>query len=160
MAYNTLAEFKTRSLLPPDYVDAVEAVQPGFTAAQLESCARLDIDARLAKRYAVPFAAPVPEAVKSWETRIVTHRVCLRRGVDPSDLQQADIRDDAAAAKREIEEAANSETGLFDLPLRADTTASGISKGGPRGYSEQSPYVWMDGQVDVGRAEDAQRRGT
>jgi phage gp36-like protein len=160
VAYLTAANFKTRSLLPPEYVDAVEAVQAGFTDAQLESCSKLDIDARLTKRYAVPFETPVPEAVLSWLTRIVTHRVCLRRGVDPTDQQAADIKADHDEAKAEIKEAADSNESLFELPLRADTTASGISKGAPRSYSEQSPYVWMDGQACTGREEDRAGRGT
>lgn len=160
MAYLTLAEFKTRALLPPEYVDDVESAHAGFTTAQLESCSKLDIDARLAKRYATPFTAPYPEAIQAWLARIVTHRVFLRRGVDPTDQQAVDVKTDHDDAKKEILEAANSNEGLYDLPLRADTTASGISRGGPRGYSEQSPYVWMDGQSCVGRQEDSNGRGS
>jgi len=49
-------------------------------------------------------------------------------------------------AVAELKEAADSKDGLFDLPLRADTTATGVSKGGPRGYSEASPYTNLDRQ--------------
>ena len=54
-----------------------------------------------------------------------------------------------AAAKSEVTEAADSEEGKFDLPLRQDTTATGVSKGGPLGYSEVSPYTWTDRQREA-----------
>ena len=87
-------------------------------------------------------------------------RAALKRGVDPSDQQFSEIREDATKAEKEIEEAANSHDGLFDLPLLDSEKTSGISKGGPRVYSEASPYVFMDVQRDAGRGEDDSRRGT
>lgn len=160
MAYNTIDEFKLLALIPPEWVDDVELRYPGFTAAQLDMVSELDINAPLRKRYAAPFASPYPSAVKAWEARITAHRVCIRRGVDPTDQQQQDIAEDALTAKVEIKEAANSEHGLYDLPLRADTTETGVSRGGPRSYSEQSPYVWTDVQLDAARDQDLSRRGS
>jgi hypothetical protein len=160
MGYLTVAQFKTRSTMPPQYIDEIEEVSPGFTLAQINAVSALDIDARLRKRYAAPFAEPYPEAVMSWCARIVTVQCWKRRGYDPTDQSMQDVIKDRDEAKAEIKEAADSVEGLFDLPLRSDTNATGISKGAPSGYSEQSPYVWADAQVDTARDEDLNRRGT
>lgn len=144
-AYLTVAQFRLRTTMPQSDVDALEVSDPGFLDAQLTSWSSR-IDAQLSKRYAAPFASPVPEIVLEWLTRCVTVRAYLKRGVNPSDEQFAAIKEDAEAALKEVEAAANSQTGLYDLPLRSDTTASGITKGGPLAYSEQSPYVWADYQ--------------
>jgi hypothetical protein len=158
-AYLDLAGFKAETTMPVEHVDELVATSPGWIDRQLERVSRL-IDSRLAKRYAVPFGSPAPDAVKGWLADIVALRCYLRRGVDPADLQMAEVKADHDRALAELLEAANAETGLFDLPLLASTTASGISRGGPQGYSEQSPYVWTDQQSDVGRAEDRARRGS
>lgn len=158
-SYLTTAEFKMRSLIPSDYVDAIEAVDAGWTALQLEEASAW-IDSRLAKRYATPFASPYPIAVLSWLTRIVTVRCYLKRGVEATDEQFQAIQEDAAEARKECMEAADSNVGLFDLPLRSNTTASGIDRSGPFGYSEQSPYAWASQQRRVGRGEDRNGGGT
>lgn len=158
-AYLDLAGFKDLSVMAGESVDELETVSPGWVDAQLEAASRA-IDARLAKRYEAPFAEPYPIAIKSWLARVVTVRALLRRGVDANDEQFTTIKEDAAAAWEEIKEAANSAEGLYELPLREDTTASGVSKGGPYGYSEQSPYVWTDRQVATGREEDSAGDGT
>lgn len=159
MSYLDLDGFKELSTIPPEFVDEVEARQPGFVLRHLEANSAL-IDARLRKRYAAPFAHPYPIAVELWLARVTTIPVWMRRGVDPNDEQFVEAKEDATAAWAEIKEAADSNEGLYDLPLRADTSASGISRGGPWGYSEQSPYVWADEQAAIGRCEDAHGRGT
>lgn len=158
-AYLTLATFTDLTVMPSEFVGSIELVSPGWVDGQLAYWSS-QIDARLAKRYAVPFANPCPVAVTGWLSRIVTVRCWLKRGVDPNDLQFTEIKADADAAWAEIKEAADSQLGLFDLPLRADTTASGISRGGPRSYAEQSPYVGFDRQGSTGRTEDANRGGS
>jgi phage gp36-like protein len=159
VGYLTIATFKAASVMPDEDIDALDARYPSFLDEQLENESAW-IDARLRKRYAAPFESPYPKAVVRWLAAMVTDRAYKKRGVDPNDLQAADLVQDAKDAKAEILEAANSETGLFDLPLRADTTGSGISKGGPLAYSEQSPYVWTDQQVEVARDEDSNGSGT
>lgn len=159
MSYLDLNGFKGLSVMPASDIDEIEAVASGWVQAQLDYWSSW-IDARLTKRYEAPFEAPFPVAVTGWLARIVTLRCYLRRGVDPNDPQFEEIRADADAAREEIREAADSEVGLFELPLREDTTASGVSRGGPRGYSEASPYVGFDVQSAAGRDEDAAGRGT
>lgn len=159
MPYLTKATFKSLTVMPAVYVDAIDTATPGWVDAQLEYWSAW-MDSKLRKRYDAPFAAPYPLAVTGWLARLVTLRAYLKRGVNAADEQFQEIKADAQAAQDEITEAANSETGLFDLPLRHDTTASGISKGGPRGYAEQSPYVFMDRQGRSGHDEDAAGEGS
>lgn len=159
MAYLDLDAFANLTVMPSSDVDALESAAPGWLDSQLGYWSSA-IDARLRKRYEAPFAEPYPLAVQGWLSRIVTLRAYLRRGVDPLDQQFVEIKADADAAWAEIKEAADSNEGMLDLPLRADSGASGISKGGPYGYSEASPYVWMDQQGQAGREEDRRRGGT
>lgn len=159
MAYLTVAQFRVESLMPGAQVDQLEALEPGFLEARLQRRSG-NIDARLRKRYAAPFESPVPDKVVEWLVALVNRDAYLKLGVDPLDAQMADILAGAKTAEDELKEAADSVDGLFDLPLRADTTATGISKGGPLGYSETSPYVWKDRQGARGRSEDERGSGS
>jgi hypothetical protein len=145
VAYLDFAGFRDRTLMPAEDVDELEGRYPGWIATQLSE-GSVRIDARLRKRYAAPFAQPYPEIVLSWLTRLVTFRAYLKRGVNPSDEQIADIRKDAEDAAGEIREAADAKEGLFDLPLRDAADASAISKGGCQVYAEASPWTWADRQ--------------
>lgn len=158
-AYLTIARFKLLSTIPSVFVDTVETTDPGYTDAQLSYWSDW-IDSHLRKRYAAPFASPVPGAVEGWLARIVTPRVWTKRGVDPTDAQYQEVKGEDLEARAEIDRAANSETGLFDLPLRANTTDSGIVKGFPASYSEQSPYVWTTQQYQRGKSEDESGSGS
>lgn len=159
-AYLTKSGFQDRTTMPPEFIDALDSARPGWLDTQLAMASRW-IDARLGKRYAVPFAAPTPELVLTWCARLVTLECWQRRGYDPADESMTRAALDADTARAEVREAADSADGLFDLPLRADLPAtSGISRKGPLVYSEQSPYVWISGQRDVGSSEDGRGRGT
>ena len=158
-AYLTIARFKLLSTIPSVFVDTVESQEPGFVDAQLSYWSDW-IDTQLRKRYAAPFLPPVPGAVEGWLARIVTVRVWSKRGVDPNDEQWQEVKKDDTDARAEIQQAANSETGLFDLPLRADTADSGIARAFPMGYSEQSPYAWTTQQVVRGTQDDRRGRGS
>lgn len=158
MGYLTQAEWKARTLMPAADVDALEASVAGWVQIQLDEVSDA-IDARLRKRYGAPFQTPYPKAVLRWLTAIVTRAAYLKRGVDPNDPQFAEYLKDAETAQAELLEAANSETGLFDLPINT-AGASAISVGGPRSYSEQSPYVGFSRQATTGRNEDDAGEGT
>jgi hypothetical protein len=167
--YLTLAKYKDLTTIPSEFVDEVESRYPGWVAAQLEYWARW-IDARLRKRYATPFAAhdatpPTPPTVQGWLARIVNLQVWIKRGIDPSDATFPTLKEDHDNARAEVLETANanettSPGAWFDLPLRADEDGTGISRGGPRSYSEQSPYVWTDRQRDTANDEDANGGGS
>ena len=156
--YLDLDGFKGLTLMPEVFVLHVEKDTPGWITTQLEYWARW-IDSRLRKRYASPFAAfdaapPTPASVQGWLARIVTVRVWLKRGIDTDDLQYSTIAADAVTAMAEVLEAADSDEGWFDLPLRTDEDGSAINRGHPRSYSEQSPFVFTDDQREIGRNED------
>jgi hypothetical protein len=159
MAYLTIDQFKDLALCPAEYVDTVETQHPGWCLAQLGFWSGM-IDARLAKRYQTPFASDSPPVVvQGWLARLMSIRVLLKRGIDPTDAQVASLEADATSAMLEIKEAADSKDGLYELPLRQDApSANGVTKGTPLYYSEQSPYTWMDLQECEGRAEDRGNR--
>lgn len=146
-AYLDRDGFRALTIAPGSYVDDAEASDPGWVLAQLTHWSA-GIDARLRKRYAVPFASPYPERLLTWLAAIVTLRLYLKRGVDPTDAQFELVRLESENALAELKEAANSDTGLFELPLRADTTATGITKGAPKAFTQVSPYSPFDTQRD------------
>ncbi len=153
MAYLDVAGFTLRTVMPIEDVDMLESTQSGFLDARLEVGTSL-INARLAKRYAVPLADPVPEIVLGWLVALVTPKAYAKRGWNPSDAQSEQILADMTEALEQMKEAADSEIGLYELPLRADLETSGVSKGGPLGYSETSPYRWTDLEAEAGRSDD------
>jgi hypothetical protein len=159
-AYLTVTDFKTGSNMPDEDVDFLETAYPGYLDKRLLRVSAT-INALLKRLYAVPFEAPVPEIVLGWVTDIVTYDAYMKRGYNPGSQQDGQIKLDRDLAIAQIKEAGDSDEGLFDLPLRATAPeASGRTKSGPFGYSEQSPYVAFDVQVDAARNEDRARRGT
>ena len=160
MAYLTDSEFRLATLLPVNVIDEVEDHTPGWLTQQLNLVSSR-MDARFAKRYAAPFVVPYPTIVLEWLTHIVSWRCYLKRGVNSLDAEAAEYKAQHDQALKEIEEAAKADTGLFELPLRQDLpSGSGVSRGMPKGYSEQSPYVWTDQQVAAGVQEDGNGGGT
>lgn len=157
MAYLTETEFRLLTMLPVNVLDEVPA---GWVTEQLSKVSSR-MDARFAKRYAAPFVVPYPTVVQEWLAHIVSWRCYLKRGVNSLDADAAEYKAQHDQALKEIEEAANAQSGLFELPLRQDLpSGSGVSRGMPRVYSEQSPYAWSDQQRGTGVNEDLQGGGT
>lgn len=146
MAYLDRPGLKARVIMPAVDFDTLDTV---FVDARL-AIGSSEITGRLRKRYAAPFAEPVPEVVQGWLAAVVTPELYARRGWDPSEEQSKSILDAAERARAEMKEAADSVEGLWDLPLRADTMAGGIVlEGGPLSYSEASPYDHIDVQREA-----------
>lgn len=143
--YLSVAEFKTRALIPASFVDDIEDQEPGWTAAQLDFLTAR-INAQLKKRYSVPFAAPYPVTAQLWLEAMVTERVLLRRGVDATDQQASHLFALADKARQELEAAADAKDGLYELPLNEDDSDTAVTKGSPLGYVEYSPYTWRTNQ--------------
>lgn len=101
---------------------------------------------------------PVPESVLRWLTTLVTDDSYRKRGRNPQDPAMEDLRADVTRTYDEVAECANSNTGLFDLPINEDADTA-IVTGGPLGYSEQSPYTWADVQRDGAIQNDFARTG-
>jgi hypothetical protein len=152
--YLTVNKFVSISIMPPEYADAIEQMHPGWLALQLERWSAW-LDAKLAKRYATPFASDSPPlVVEEWLARIITHRCYLKRGCDPTDSEMAAIVEDAKDARAEVDEAASSPSNKFELPLRADAPGGqGVVRGAPLLYAEQSPYTWTELQHDGSEGE-------
>jgi hypothetical protein len=169
MSYTIPAvDFARRTLLPAHVLTEIEQRSPGWLATQIEAVSAT-IDARLSKRYRVPFAGPpYPALVLNWIVDIVSFNAWLKRGASPTDEMIEAFKEKHDAAVAQMQEAADSEIGLFELPGAvggADPGApggatTGVSLGGPQSYSEQSPYVASDRQRETGRREDFSRRGS
>lgn len=155
-SYLDVSEFRLRSSMPSEQIDQLETIKPGWLAMQLEASSRW-ADMWLAKRYNVPFTV-APEAVKSWVTRMVTLRAAMTHGF-PDDAHRELYVSDAEKAEEEIKQAADGQLGLIDL-APSDQSSSRVQYGGPRVYSESSPYVAKDVQRARARREDFNRRGS
>lgn len=121
------------------------------------------LEGRLRKRgYVIPFQGPDLVTIQGWLMALVQKDAFDRRGYNPSSA------DDAAAivepynqALADVKEAADSQNGLLDLALNTtNASTSGVTAGGPLGYSETSPYVWADIQQQNGAIEDQAGAGT
>jgi hypothetical protein len=157
-SYLSIDEFKVRSAMPAEDIDLVVAGVGGedFVNATLEDWSG-EINDRLRKRYATPFAAPPPRIVLRWLRTLATPDIFRRRGCNPSDPTLLLYEKDKDAALAELREAADAKDGLFELPLRDDAQGTpGVTAGGPLGYSETSPYRWTDQQAEDGHNEDSQ----
>lgn len=157
--YMTVAEFRVETTAPGPIVDDCERTHPGYLAARIKRRSGR-INTQLELRYATPFAAPYPDTVVEWVTKLVTLDLYEKVGYQASSDQNAYVAERAKEAIAEVQLAADAQNGLYNLPLRADTNASGVSRGGPRAYSEQSPYVGFDRQAAAARTEDANRTGS
>lgn len=102
---------------------------------------------------------PVPEVVLGWLTDLVSLDVYDRRGANAQDPTLVRLAATVERVQTEVKEAADGDTGLFDLPTNDDTD-SAITTGGPQFYSETSPYVSADREACIARSEDARGRGT
>lgn len=139
--------FTLRTVMPPGDVTVLETKAPGWLLSSLQTETAY-LYSRLRKRYAVPFdAANPPEVARRWLVQLVTSNAYRKRGANPQDPQLELVEKDRDRALAEIKEAADSNEGLFDLPLHAETAGTGITNGGPLGYSEASPYDWIDVQA-------------
>ena len=142
-------EFTDRSPFGKDLSDRLEQSRPGLQM-KLAASVSAEMDARLGKRYLRPIPNP-PEIVKLWAADLLTPRAYEALGVRPTDEQQEQINARAAQVYEFLKEAANSETGLFDLPLSATDQSSGIQAPTILSYSEHSPYTWRHKQADYVR---------
>lgn len=149
-AYLDLAGFKARTIMPSAEVDRLETAEPGWLLEKLTTVSS-EIDDQLKKRYDAPFSLPYPKTVQSWLERIVTPDAYFKRGINASDAQYEEIKARAKDARLAVAEAADSNTGLYDLPLRQDSATTGIARGGPYAYSEASPYTFTDVQAEAVR---------
>ena len=147
-------------------------VVPAGTLAAITSPNAFDVASRrwqsrilafLRKRYDVTKIDPAnpPDALLDWIARAVLPDMWRARGANPSDAQTADAIADREAVMKEVQvEASDVSNGLIELPLANDEAGSGVSQGGPYGYTEASPYVAFDAQRTAAELEDCSGYGT
>ena len=146
MAYiTTVLGYQDRSVLPAQYVTDLELIYPGWIVRNLADLSAW-IDARLVKRYPIPFQAPFPPIVVRWLVQMQDLDSLLKMGVQTTDQQYVKVEEKATRATDEIKEAANAKDSLFGLPAIVDDNTP--NKGGPLGYAEVSPYDWFRNQRD------------
>lgn len=127
------------------------ANNPNRLAAMAVAISRL-MDSYLFKRYATPFADPVPEVVKFHGAQIMSHQLRVIIGFDPGSAQDEQIVKARDAAFAWLEQAANSRDGLVELPLRepaaGKSDASGVVRRRARAFSYSTAMDWHRGQKD------------
>lgn len=158
-AYLTIATLKTSSIVADEWIDEVEDRYPGFIDQQIKLTSGW-MDGRLRKRYPNAFVAPYADQIVQWCAAIIADKVMRKRGIDETDRQAEQYVDDRKRAEDEIKEAADGDKGLWDIPLRSDTEATGIAEPMPMSSSQASPYVWQDEQVCEAWYEDRNGRST
>lgn len=150
-AYIDMDYVKSVGSMPPPDIDTVESIFPG-TFVALELATRRMIDARLTKRYLTPFdfnGASVPEVVRWNQAQLVVAALFQKRGYNPGSAQDQIIQQNKVDALAWLKEAADSEAGLVELPLKEGTSpdSPGIVKASPLSTSDQTPYDWIDRQA-------------
>lgn len=147
--YVTIAELKLLGTIPPEDVDALETAYPGVVDA-IGQAVSGTFDSKLAKRYAAPFQTPYPDTLKDNVAKVMSLRLMMKRGFNPSSAQDQEIIKQAEEAKAWLAEAADGKDGLVELPIKqASPAASAVNIGAPLGYSEASPYTWTDRQREA-----------
>lgn len=101
---------------------------------------------------------PVPEVVLGWLTDLLNLDVLQKRG-SMSPIDREPYEKAAEKVYSDVELAANSKDGLFDLPVN-EVSDSNVRTGGPLMYTENSPYVSADQQACIGQQEDCQGGGS
>ena len=159
--YLTFTQFLVMTEMAAGDAQLVENKAPGYFEARA-SLEQARLDARLRKRYKVPFnqnGAAVPAVVIGWLVAVLTPSMYRKRGGNSAqDDQIKKLEDLATSALAEIKEAADAVDGLFDLPLLDSGTASAISQGEPWGHGYASPYVATYAR-DARAAEEDQNYG-
>lgn len=114
------------------------------------------IKARLVKRYAVESdfqGGDVPEKIIEWLVILTDIDVWKCVGGVPEGREDGWADKDRERVESELKEAANADSGLFELPAKASDAlgASAVNKGGPLLASSTTIYGWYDKQqADVG----------
>lgn len=146
--------FRMMGSVPGAVLNQFEDENPGRLLAMIEAISRL-MDSHLFKRYATPFAEPVPEVVKFHGTQILSHQLRIIIGFDPGSRQDEQIVDARNAAFAWLEQAANSRDGLVELPVRepdpGKPDVSGVARRKARGFSYASAKGWHRAMKERGR---------
>lgn len=144
--YLALAAYRSITTIDGSVVDVCTAKGKDVTRwLELKSA---HIRARLVKRYAVDFTdpGPTPDKIIEWLVKLVDIEVWACAGGLPEGREDGWADKDRDRVEAELKEAADSDTGLFELPLR-NTDPLGnaaINKGGPFVQEYLTPFDAFD----------------
>jgi hypothetical protein len=145
----SLAEYKSITTINTSIVDVCAA--KGKSVQTWLNLKWAHVKSRLVKRYSVDFTAPgpVPEKIVEWLVVLVDIEVWKCVGGNPEGREDGWYDKDRDRVEAELKEAADADTGLFELPLRNTdpTGASAVSKGGPLVESFNTVHGWFDAQA-------------
>jgi hypothetical protein len=146
-AYLTLVQYRAITTLDGSIVDLCGT--KGKNVQRWLDLASAHIRSRLVKRYAIDWSEvanqPVPDKIIEWLILLVDIPVCKCTGAIPEGRVDDWIREDEKRVNDELKEAADSENGLFELPLR-EPGVSAVNKGGPLVTSNTTIYGFFDAQ--------------
>ena len=145
--YLTLELYRDLTVLDEVRIDALYQRRPTFFARNFEMVSR-QLEDRLRHKYNVPF----PEnhsTIQGWIVALVDPVAAIKVGLTPTDELFGMVRERAATAETQITDASNPQSANWNLPLKGSEDASAISKGGPFGYAEASPYDCIDVQWEA-----------
>jgi hypothetical protein len=145
-SYLTIAAYKTITTIDASVVDLCAA--KGKDVGRWLELKSGHIRARLVKRYAVDFndPGPPPDKIIEWLVLLVDILVWACAGGLPEGREDGWAKEAEKTTLDEIKEAADSETGLFELPLR-DTDplgTSAINKGPPFVVAYNTGFDYFD----------------
>lgn len=149
-SYLDIDGLKARTVMPSADVDALVATEGAFVATCLQDVSS-EITSKLRKRYGQPFAgfvAPFPRIVMRWLADIVTPMLYDRRGWNPAQENRDSIEEAAERARKQLDEAADPQNGLYDLPPVDGALGTAITKGAPIVLADVTPYDGLDRQRD------------
>jgi hypothetical protein len=156
--YNTFAELKEGSEFDPAEWDELNARRSATVTAWLGLTQAL-IDDPLRLRYAVPFGATppslvpdpslAPKTVKAWQIVLMDAKFLRHRRTPGAEAPaDSDLSAEAKAVLESIAAAADQDRPAHpELPLRSNTSSSGVSKGGPMMVGYATLYGFFDGQA-------------
>jgi hypothetical protein len=149
---------KRGRIMTPQEIDSLEGEFAGTVAAVIGDVSA-EVSSVLIKRYGqYPDFPDCPVALSSCVAAIVIQRLWETHGASPTNTDKTpQISTAADKAWARIREAADSQNGLVEFSISATDQSSGVTKSGPRSYTEQSPYGWTTAQSQAGREEDANR---
>ena len=135
------------SAFNPENAAELEAKWPG-KLQDLCSAASGWVDSRIGKRYVRPVPNP-PDIMRKLTAWLVEPEAFMALGIRPSDEQWILVQKHFEFTHEQLKEIAEAKDGLYDLPLSANDSSSGIVEPQTLSSSEQSPFTWRHKQYDA-----------
>ena len=140
--YLTYDEVIDLGCMPSEDVNNLESTSPGIVLKTVQHVSGV-FDSYLQKRYETPFQSDkIPDGLKEQVAQVVVYKLYMRRGFNPSNTQDAYIKDLNVEAMDWLVKASKGE---IELNRFADQTPD-LDENGPLFYAEASPYSWIDNQ--------------